>query len=237
MSGSEANGGTDGVAPIDVDPETVTIRRARSTEARELAQFHIDAHPNAFLPRLGLRFMTRLYRAFVDYPQGVAYVAEHDGQIIGYSTGVLSMSRFYKDFVKRHAIPAVLSAMPTILRPSVVKRMWQTFRYPDAVPETLPEAEYTTLAVKPWIRSRGLGGRLSDAVLDGLADLGVTEIRGTVHHTNDPMNRMMQRVGFRQVGEMTLHEGHSFLYVITVGPGGARPDAATPDLDPPGASA
>jgi ribosomal protein S18 acetylase RimI-like enzyme len=213
---------------VEVDPERVTIRRARTDEARELARFHIDAHPNAFMPRLGVRFMTRLYRAFIAYPQGVAYVGEHEGRIIGYSTGVTSMARFYKDFVRHHGLPAAASTVPTIFRPSVLKRVWQTFRYPEEVPETLPDAEFTTLAVDPSIRSRGLGGRLSDAVLDGLADLGVTEVRGTVHHTNAPMNRMMQRVGFREVGEMTLHEGHSILYVIRVGPGGARPDADGP---------
>jgi hypothetical protein len=114
--------------------------------------------------------------------------------------------------------------VPAILHPAAVRRAWQTFRYPEQVPDWMPEAEYTTLAVKPWIRSKGLGGRLSDAVLDGLAELGETEIRGTVHHTNGPMNSMMRRVGFREVGELTLHEGYSILYVIRVGPGGARPD-------------
>jgi RimJ/RimL family protein N-acetyltransferase len=64
-------------------------------------------------------------------------------------------------------------------------------------------------------------------VLDGLADLGITEVRGTVHHTNQPMNRMMQRVGFRTVGELTLHEGHSILYVIGVAPGGGRPEPSS----------
>lgn len=212
----------------DVDPHSVDVRRARPHEAGELARFHIDAHPDAFLPRLGPRFMTRLYESFIGYPDGVAYVAIHDERIIGFSTGVTSMPAFYRDFLKHHALGAAMSALPALLRPRLLRRAWETFRYPDAAPDWLPEAEYTTLAVRPWVRSRGLGGRLSDAVLDGLADLGVTEVRGTVHHTNEPMNRMMRRVGFAEVGELTLHEGHSILYVIGVGPDGARPPVTNP---------
>lgn len=224
MSDVQGDASGSSAPDVEVDPADVTIRRARPDEAAALAQFHIDAHPAAFLPRLGLRFMTRLYRAFIEYSEGVAFVAEHQGRLIGFSTGVTSMARFYKDFVRRHALAVGISTLPAILRPGTAREAWKTFRYPNEVPEWMPEAEYTTLAVQPWIRSKGLGGRLSDAVLDGLADLGVTHVRGTVHHTNGPMNRMMQRVGFRTVGELTLHEGHSVLYVIGVGPGGARPE-------------
>jgi glycosyltransferase involved in cell wall biosynthesis len=192
----------------------IRIRRGRTEEARLLARFHARTHPAAFLPILGVGFLTQLYRALLEQQQGVALVAERDGAVVGFATGVLSMSDFYRRFMARHGTAAVISALPRLARPGVARRVLETLRYPvDA--QGLPEAEFSTLAVTEGLRSRHLGGLLSRAVIDALAGLGATAVRGTVNITNGPMNRMMTRIGFEKVGQTVLHDGiPSNQYVI-----------------------
>jgi ribosomal protein S18 acetylase RimI-like enzyme len=193
----------------------VSIREARLDEVDLLARFHISTHATAFLPTLGLPVMRRLYLALLTDPEAVAYVAEQDGTVIGYSTGVVSVPAFYRRFYRRQGFWVALGALTHLVRPGVARKIYETARYSQHMPPGLPDAEYTTLAVDPDIRSKGLGGRLSEAVLAGLKDRGVTKVRGTVNHINEPMNRMMQRVGFEKVGEFAVHDGSpSNVYVI-----------------------
>jgi ribosomal protein S18 acetylase RimI-like enzyme len=195
--------------------ETVGIRPARIDERDLLARFHMNTHPTAFLPTLGPRVMQRLYQALLSDAEAVAYVAERDGEVIGFSTGVVSVPAFYKRFYRRQGPRVALAVLPRLVRPKVLRKIYETARYPDHANADLPPAEFTTLAVAPGIRSKGLGGRLSEAVLAGLKERGVDECRGTVHHSNEPMNRMMTRIGFVQVGEFAVHDGSpSIVYVI-----------------------
>jgi ribosomal protein S18 acetylase RimI-like enzyme len=207
----------------DVDIEglgPVTIRPARPDEAGLLARFHRATHPGAFLPVLGERFLVHLYRGLVTDPDAVAVVAERDGEIIGYATGVMSMSGFYRRFFLRHGVAAGLAVLPRLLEPGVVRKITETARYPEQAQEQgLPDAEFTSLAVDQRLRSRHLGGLLSDEIIAALARRGADAVRGTVNEINAPMNRMMQRIGFQQVGRMSLHDGSfSNLYVIRTRP-------------------
>jgi ribosomal protein S18 acetylase RimI-like enzyme len=203
--------------PAEYDLERlgrIRIRRGRRTDAPHLAAFHIRTHPAAFLPLLGHRFMTHLYRALIEHPEAVVIVAEQGDRVIGYSSGVLSMSAFYRRFFVRHGMAAAVAILPRLVRPRVFKKAWETARYNSLV-EGMPEAEFSTLAVSEDMRSRHLGGLLSEGVIDGLRELGADEIRGTVSVDNGPMNTMMQRVGFEIVGQTVLHDGHpSNLYVL-----------------------
>lgn len=199
--------------------ETVRIRRARRAEAPMLARFHMmvyrTALPNAFLPNLGEGFMRLLYRAFTTDPNAVTLVAERDGRIIGFATGMSSVPAFYRRFVRRYGVRACMSIAPRLLRPGVLRRILETARYPERTVRGLPQAEYTTLAVAPGVRSRGLGVRLSKGIVSGLAELGAQAVRGTVAADHEPMKRMMVRAGFRPQGEISLHDGkHSIVYVI-----------------------
>jgi glycosyltransferase involved in cell wall biosynthesis/ribosomal protein S18 acetylase RimI-like enzyme len=188
----------------------VVVRPARAGDAAAMARLHAEELPDAFLPTLGHRFLTRLYRALVADPQAVALVAETVDGVVGFAAGVASVGGFYRRFARRHGLSAALAAAPRLARPRVLRRLLETVRYPERAtgqPAPLPDAELLSIAVAPTCRTGGTGRALADGVLQGLAERGAAEIKVVVGAANGGANRFYERVGFRPAGQLSVHQG------------------------------
>jgi len=98
------------------------VRPARAGDAAAMARLHAEELPDAFLPTLGHRFLTRLYRALVADPQAVALVAETVDGVVGFAAGVASVGGFYRRFARRHGLSAALAAAPAVTSDSGGRR-------------------------------------------------------------------------------------------------------------------
>jgi glycosyltransferase involved in cell wall biosynthesis/ribosomal protein S18 acetylase RimI-like enzyme len=187
----------------------VVIRPATGADAAAMARLHADGMPEAFLPTLGPRFLARLYRALAADPDAVALVAEGVDGVVGFAAGVPSVGGFYRRFARGHGPAAALAAAPRLVRPSVARRLLETVRYPAAGNGNgpLPDAELLSIAVAPGWRAGGTGRALADGVLDGLAGRGVDDIKVVVGAANQGANRFYAKVGFREAGQLTVHQG------------------------------
>lgn len=196
--------------------QSVRIRTARPTDVPSIVRLHMQVIPStAFLPLLGQGFMAQIFREHIDDPESVVVVAEREGEVIGYSTGVASLSAFRRRFIVRQGMAAAVAAAPRLVRPTVLRKVLETFRYPEMT-RGLPEAEWNFIGVKPGT-APGLGPELGRETLDGLAERGVHEVKGYVAHDNKVMHWMLQRMGFELVGDVALHEGQpSSVYVMTL---------------------
>jgi glycosyltransferase involved in cell wall biosynthesis/ribosomal protein S18 acetylase RimI-like enzyme len=195
-------------APVRDSP--VVVRPARATDAVAVARLHAEEMPDAFLPTLGHRFLTRLYRALATDPQAVALVAESVDGVVGFATGVVSVGGFYRRFARRHGPAAVLAATPRLVRPSVLRRLLETVRYPATATGPvgpLPDAELLSIAVAPSYRTGGTGRALADDVLRGLAERGAVKVKVVVGAANGGANRFYEKVGFRPAGQLCVHQG------------------------------
>ncbi|HEX2375352.1 MAG TPA: GNAT family N-acetyltransferase [Actinomycetota bacterium] len=196
--------------PSPADPGPVVVRPARVGDAAAMARLHADGMPDAFLPTLGPRFLARLYRALATDPEAVALVAERGGGVVGFAAGVTSVGGFYRRFARGHGPAAALAAAPRLVRPSVARRLLETVRYPAAEVAGnghLPDAELLSIAVAPAFRTGGTGRALADGVLAGLAGRGVDDIKVVVGAANQGANRFYAKVGFREAGRLTVHQG------------------------------
>ena len=188
----------------------VTIRRARPTDAARMAALHRAGLPEAFLPTLGQRFLTRLYRALVADPAAACLVADTAAGVVGFAAGVTSVGACYRRFALRHGVPAALAAAARLVRPGTLRKLWETARYPARArgqARPLPAAELLAIAVAPGWQGGGTGRALAEGVLAGLADLGVTEAKVVVAAGNTAANRFYERVGFQLWGQLAVHEG------------------------------
>jgi ribosomal protein S18 acetylase RimI-like enzyme len=188
----------------------VVVRPARSGDAAAMARLHADELSDAFLPTLGHRFLTRLYRALAADPQAVALVAESVDGVVGFATGVASVGGFYRRFAHRHGLSAALAAAPRLVRPSVLRGLLETMRYPEQATGQagpLPDAELLSIAVAHSCRIGGTGRALAEGVLHGLAERGAAEIKVVVGAANGGANRFYERVGFRPAGQLSVHQG------------------------------
>lgn len=193
----------------------ISIRNAVPGDAGWLGRLHAGSLPEAFLPTLGPRFMTLLYRAMIVDPGGVVLVAEHEGRRVGMASGVSSVPAFYRRFFRRHGVRAALAIGPRLLRPKVLRRIRETARYPHAT-ATYPDAEFLTWNVVPEGRGKGLGELLSHAMVEGLCAKGATEVKAFAYADNEALNRVFLRTGWERRGRITMHEGGrgSTLWVI-----------------------
>jgi len=196
------------------DPGPVVIRPAAAGDAAAMARLHADGMPEAFLPTLGPRFLARLYRALASDPDAVALVAEGVDGVVGFAAGVTSVGGFYRRFARAHGPAAALAAAPRLVRPRVARRLLETVRYPAQEPNgngngngRLPDAELLSIAVAPGFRAGGTGRALADGVLAGLAGRGVDDIKVVVGAANQGANRFYAKVGFREAGQLTVHQG------------------------------
>jgi glycosyltransferase involved in cell wall biosynthesis/ribosomal protein S18 acetylase RimI-like enzyme len=191
------------------DPGLVVIRPATAADAAAMARLHADGMPEAFLPTLGPRFLARLYRALAADPDAVALVAEGVDGVVGFAAGVPSVGGFYRRFARGHGPAAALAAAPRLVRPGVARRLLETVRYPAAGNGhgPMPDAELLSIAVAPGWRAGGTGRALADGVLEGLAGRGVDDIKVVVGAANQGANRFYAKVGFREAGQLTVHQG------------------------------
>jgi glycosyltransferase involved in cell wall biosynthesis len=199
-----------GDQPVPVRNGAPTIRPAAAGDAAAMARLHADGMPDAFLPALGLGFLTRLYRALATDTGAVALVADGGGEVVGMATGVASVGGFYRRFARRHGLAAALAAAPRLVRPKVLRRLIETVRYPSSSASTLgplPDAELLSIAVAPASRTGGTGRALADGVLLGLAERGAGDIKVVVGAANEGANRFYAKVGFQPAGQISVHQG------------------------------
>jgi glycosyltransferase involved in cell wall biosynthesis/ribosomal protein S18 acetylase RimI-like enzyme len=189
----------------DRQPGQMVIRHGTRADAAELARLHMWGLPDAFLPKLGARFLRKLYRALVEDPEAVTVVALDGHRIVGFAAGVLSVRRFYRRFLVRYGVAACAAAFPRALQPSVLIGAYETLRYPSAKTPSDGDAELLSIVVSERNRGGGLGRALADAVVRGLADLGAPEVRVVAGTKNHEAVRFYERIGFLRVKELAVH--------------------------------
>jgi glycosyltransferase involved in cell wall biosynthesis/ribosomal protein S18 acetylase RimI-like enzyme len=203
------------VAPtVPTDPR---VRRMRRGDAGGVARLHRESMPGAFLPSLGDGFLRQLYRALAADREATAHVAEADGRVVGFAAGVGSVPRFYRRFLFRRGVLAAGMAIPSLVRPSVLRRARETAAYPSGTSSVAgTEAELLAIAVDETHRGSGLGSELASRVLDDLYAEGADRVRVVVGADNEGANRLYERLGFAHEAKINVHEGiTSNLWVST----------------------
>jgi glycosyltransferase involved in cell wall biosynthesis/ribosomal protein S18 acetylase RimI-like enzyme len=190
----------------------VRIRSATQADVRQIAAMHAAVMTKAFLPMLGEPFLRRFFLALVEDPDSPTFVAERNGEVIGYTSASVSVSAFRRRFVLRYGPRAVLAAVPRLVRPGIVRRAYELFRYPEKT-VGLPEAEHTLIGIRPRTAA-GLGRALTEEALLALADHGVVEAKGYVAVENLAMRLVAQQAGGELREEITLHDGTPSLVYI-----------------------
>ena len=184
----------------------ITIRRATDADVAVIARLHTDGISTGFLPKLGKRFMARLYRALVTYPHGLVLVADDGHGPVGFVAGVRDTGAFYKTFIRHHGIAAGLAALPWATRPSVARRVWESLRYEGA---DTTDAELLATALTADFRGRGLGTRLGKEFLTALHAMGADTVRVVVGADNGRAIAAYRKMGFAPSGTIEVHRGET----------------------------
>ncbi len=186
-----------------------------------MAAIHCRQIPWGLLSQMGPEFVAIFYAALIRSVLGFAFVAEDDDEIIGFASGVMHWRKFYREFLRHHALQAARVLMLGIRR-GRWSRLLETTRY--AASKELPPAELVSIAVEPTARASGIGAELVDCILQEFAARRAQWVRVTAGDANSAANRLYAKMGFRLHSRVEIHPGESAaIYVIS--PQEASPDA------------
>jgi len=159
-----------------------------------------------FASYLGKDFLKYLYKTFIECKYGFALVAaDHNGNIIGFITGVTSLSKFYKRFLQKYSLITGFLILPKLLRWKTVKSVYQDLLYPSEKTQyDLPEAEIVSVAVSPDARGQGIGRLLTEAAFEEFKKRGINKIKVLVGDRLQA-NGFYRRMGFEFVTHVTYN--------------------------------
>jgi predicted N-acetyltransferase YhbS len=186
----------------------VEIRAMRSGDAGAVTAVHLAAFPGFFLSFLGARFLRELYRAIVDDEEGIAFVAEAEGRVIGFVAGSGSAG-FYRRAARRRWFRFALASLGALLRkPSIARRLLRALYAP---PRTSSEgALLMSLAVDPSVQRSGAGALLTRAFVDEARRRGASAVVLTTDKLgNDAVNAFYRAQGFAAAAGYVTPEGRA----------------------------
>ncbi|HEX2369043.1 MAG TPA: GNAT family N-acetyltransferase [Acidimicrobiia bacterium] len=188
------------------------IRGARPEDAAAVAGLHAEI-ATGFLPRLGVGFLRHLYRALIEWPGADVLVAEDQAGPVGFVAATADTSAFYRFFLRRHGLPALLVALPRLVRPSVLRRAVETLRYGGGGAGAVP-AELLAVALSTELRGRGVGGRLLAEMEACYRSRRLPSVRVVVGADNAASLALFRSAGFVDAGEMAVHAGEPSLELV-----------------------
>ena len=197
--------------------EQASIQPLAKRHGREAGRLHMEGIPTGFLSSLGLGFLTQLYKAIASCPGGFGYVWSEGGRTLGFVACAERVGRLYKEALKRRGPLMALPLARYMIRPAVLRRMWQTWRYPSQVGEALPPAEVLSIAVSPEARGRGVGRALMSAAVREFARRGIGAAKVAVWAGNEGANAFYPRCGFELALQREHHGLPMNVYVVRTG--------------------
>lgn len=196
-------------------------------------RLHREQLAGGFMTSLGPRFLLEVFRNIARSRHGVALLAVTDGserRVHGFLLGTTSTRGLYRDFLLRHGFKAALIAAPRILRPSALKKVWETLRYPASQSDfEAPEAELLDLAVSDAAKGTGLAQSLFRQFVTELERRGHPAFRVTTGDSLTRAHRFYEKQGAVRVGTIEIHEGEpTIVYAYGAGYGPDAPGSAGP---------
>ena len=136
------------------------IGKAKNIDIENVALLHREYINTGFLSSLGSPFLELIYQSMVNSNNAFCIVSKDNNQIIGFSSGAISVGAFYKDFLMSNIIKASMILLPKILNLQFVKKIFETLLYPSRKEQNLPNAELLSIVVDKDYRGKGIAQKL-----------------------------------------------------------------------------
>jgi ribosomal protein S18 acetylase RimI-like enzyme len=191
--------------PPHARPTETVVELARSADAESVARLHMQILSEAFLSSLGVKFLIRLYRGMIASDQAVLLVARDGDEVVGFASGAVSPSAFWKGFRRRYFVPVAAHLAARAVRPSTVRRILEIARHLRGEASLGPEL--LAIGVGPPARRMGLGSRLVTRMEQELQRRGAQQLAVAVRAGNRQARDFFQRLGFHPLGGLEVHQG------------------------------
>ena len=172
----------------------------------DAARLHIDSINTGFLPSLGVRFLTLMYRCIDEAASSVLIVSYEGKQMKGFVSGTLGTESLYLAMLA-HPIELFLSLLPVIFDISKLGRIISILRHMSGSDRAhFPSAELLTICVRKEHRRAGEAESLYQQLSNYFAKESVSQFVVIVGKSLTA-NAFYKKQGARVEGSIEVHAG------------------------------
>ena len=192
-------------------------RKAEKYDAAAIADLHREGIPTGFLSSLSPKLLASMYGVIID--EGLSFVAEENGKVIGFVSGSADSKALYKQIVKRNVFRLIPLFAKKIFSYSFFKRSLESFLIPFKTgkgdrkkKETLPEL--LSIVISKDIQAKGIGSGLVKCLEEELRKRDIGSYKVLAGDNLVSANKFYLKNGFTLYEKLELHKGQvSNVYV------------------------
>ena len=190
----------------------IEIRKVERTEKnliKQVVQIHIDTFQGFFLTFMGRGFLLHMYNSYCTHKPSGLYVAFEYDEPIGFLAYSSDMSGLYKHMIRMKLPIFLWYSMGAFFRnPKVFLRLIRAFLKPSESKKSEKYVKLSSIGVKPTHKSRGVGTRLVQRLIDDtdFSDISYIELE-TDSDNNENANRFYIKNGFVLERKYVTNEG------------------------------
>lgn len=182
----------------------IMIREMINEDCYKVAEIHLNALSDDFLPSLGINFLHRgYYQTSINNPYGKVIVAIRDDHIVGF-VNVMADPEAYIPYVIRKSWLLLISALLKLFIQYPLRFIEGIAISRTKRPVQSGVGEIAFIAVEPASQRQGIGFKLIDAANKYFATLGVRRACTKTLDSNTHVFSMYKRIGAHVVGNVAI---------------------------------
>ena len=171
----------------------------------QATQLHHEALSyRSFITLFGVQFLTLLYREFLASRLGFLVVAHEEERLGGFILASTDSSPMMSVVWRRPHLFVPVVAPILCQHPRLVLKILETLFYSRRENSDVC-AELVVIAVRPELRSQGVGRKLVERLDSEFCKRGVSRYKVTVHSEMDDSNRFYGQNGFHLEGDFRMY--------------------------------
>lgn len=193
------------------------IRLASKKDIRSIASIHQSTIHQGFLSSLGIKLLQRIYSCLVADSNAVVYVAEYEGEIIGFSSACLDISETYKKMITpKNLLQFMYYLLPQFIRIDFYRKVVQTLFYPRRKElQDLPPSESLATGVKPEYTQYGISYYLLKEIIRWFSEKKIACFKAMVYE-GYKNNDVVKILGFKHITTIVHHNHKENIYIYNI---------------------
>lgn len=197
------------------------INQAQQADSAHIALLHHQTITEGFLLKLGLGFLTSLYRFLVKNELVLVY--KEEDRVLGFVSCALSSKGIMKRFIFSSPAGVFKLVVALLKKPKLISPLSETYRAPSlsesgiSTKNEMPETELLSISVSPQVQKGGIGSKLLDALEAELKSRGIDKYKVIAGEKLVGANKFYIKNGFVLARQITIHgKDVSNVYVKTI---------------------
>jgi len=177
------------------------IREGTVDDIPQMVDIHSRVFPDTLMANLGRDYLETYYQNVLTFSGGIVIVAQLDGNIAGFASGLVNPERFYRSVVRNSWKTAGYIVKGIFRNPGLLSVIpYSIGRVFRSTPRTSSQntCELSFIAMRPETAGKGIGKELASEFLKRSREKGAEVVRLTTHaEHNDATNNFYAALGFK----------------------------------------